>query len=1182
MKPLQELRKLKSPQLRLAGMVMGGAIIFQAPAALAVVTPSAIFNPTNITQGSKSQVTITLGNNSITPVTNLAIATITLPAGMRLSTTPVVSNGCNGALTAAPLTNTFSLTGGNIAALTGGMDGECKITLEVIGIGGGNQTLTIPVGSVTGNTASATNTQSANATLQVAGLNKIGTVITFGPTLIPQPGASQMTVRLTNSNGIDLTGVNFASLLPANLRIRGTTVISNTCPVAPTIDPPPTGFKLTGGTIPPGGCEFSWSIEGDLPGGTSQQQFNYSFADGIIETDQFVSNDAGSGSLTIQQGLRVQQSLSRTSAIPETKNEGETLQIFTGETARLTLKLSNAGGALSNLNLNHTLPAGVVIADVANAASTCTGMAITANPGAPTFSFNTGTMPAATATALSECEISVNVTAAAAGTYANNIAVNTIGNTQASNNLNASNINLQVVNITAGGGVGIDTGIEFFGGMNGAFYASNQISAGNEARMRVYLTNNTGIPLSGVGFGAAGVQLPANVRLATVPNPTTTCANGTPSVTGTDTLLLSGATFDRRQSCYVDVSVVSDLVGTYTGNTIANSFVSNENRSNGAAAGNLQVLDQINFEQYFEPTTIAASAAGNRAKMRLRLTNAAAASAGTRLNFRLAGNLKLVGGALSNTCGGTLNLVADSDIFDLTGATIPAAGGAQGLGDDGFCEIEYEVLASGDPVTPSTITNTIPPDSLINAAGQKNSTPISASLNLVPVNVPVNQQVINVTPGDPNNGQPIITGGEPAELRVTLTNQSGIALTNVGYLNNLPANILVYSQPQPNPGNCTGATITAAAEDTKYSVTGISLAPGASCTFNLKVTSLTSDNRDLLIATRDVTSTQGGTNLQPSTVTLTTRGNATVSKQFVPDNVAAGNPTKLLLKVVNANVTPLTNVELQDIFPDGMVIADTPNVTNTCGGNLTAPAGSDKVTLLAGTMVPSSICTISVDVTALTAQPYTNTIPTGSLKTAEGRTNTRDISAVLNVTGTSIVRPGMRFVKRITEIDGTAIAGVFNFTPATGRDDDNAAKWPGPIDAASGISAYLKGAYQGSQVAAQQNNLKAGSTIEYTGYFLSDGTGIARNAVLCDLLPANTEIVPGSASAQLGDGTVIPVQVLAPGAAVPAACQATASNPTAQNVSGAIVVPLNDVTNATAAGAPATAYGNFKFKLKLK
>jgi uncharacterized repeat protein (TIGR01451 family) len=1186
--------KHRKQQWLISSIIASGTIAITAPAALADITPSLIFTPPNVTQGGRSRLTLTLGNDSLTPVAALQFNNI-LPSGARLSPTPIVSNSCNGILTAAPLATSFSLSGGDIDPLANGIDGECQIVLELIGTASGNQIVSFLPNSITSSTAN--NSQGAQATLQVAGLGKIGTVITFGPTLIPQSGASRMTVRLNNPNSVTLTGADLLSALPPGLRIRGTTFSTNTCggtlipqPALPAI---PTGFQLDNASIPPGGCEFSWEIEGDLPPTASQQDFIYSIAADQITTDQFVSNDPGDGTLRIQQGLRVEQSLSRTSANPQTINEGGTLQVFTGEIATLTLRLSNAGGALTNFNLAQNLPAGLEIANNITSNTCGTGMTITATPGANNFSFSGGNLAAATGTTIATCEVRVNVRASTAGTYTNTIGINTLtsqagaGN---SNNLNTSNITLQVVNTTTG--VGLGAGIRFTGGMNPTFYAANAISAGNAARMEISVTNNTGVILSGVGFGTAGVALPAGVRLAAVPNISTNCVGGTANFTanvtpGIDAIFLSGANLDRRQTCRVFVSVVSDTANTYNAIAIANSYVA-QNASNAAetytnsqGSGALVVLDYINFEQSFIPTSIAASTNGNPARMRLRLTNAAiAASAGTRLRFNLAGGLRLRGGFLSNSCGGTLTLPADGTIFDLTGATIPAATG-QSLADDGVCDIEYEVLASG---APGTITNTIPAGSLVNAANQSNRTPVSAQLTLAPVNVVVNQQVINVTPGDPNNGQPIVTGGEPAELRVTLTNSSGINLTNLNYLNIFPQDVLIYTVPAPQAGSCTGATINATPENNQYSVSGIALASNASCTLTLQITSLTSSNRDITIAIRDIQSNEGGSNSQASIVTLTTRANATVSKSFNPPSIPAGGTSRLTLKVVNANITPITRVELPDAFPTGMFVADTPAVTSDCGGTVNAAPGADRVILVGGNLRASSICTIEVNVTALTAQPYLNTIPRNSLVTAEGRTNLRDIQATLDVTGSSIIRPGLRLVKRITQIINQTGATpevidlsnrIENFTPTTGRDDDNAPNWPAPIDTTAGISSFLRGVYNGSQI-AEQGRVKAGSTIEYAGYFLSDGTGVANNAQLCDYLPANTEYVANSLTAQLGNSTALTGQFLPPGSAFPTACRGT------NNGAGAVIINLGNLTNATGVGTPNNSYGSFRFRVTVR
>jgi uncharacterized repeat protein (TIGR01451 family) len=150
-----------------------------------------------------------------------------------------------------------------------------------------------------------------------------------------------------------------------------------------------------------------------------------------------------------------------------------------------------------------------------------------------------------------------------------------------------------------------------------------------------------------------------------------------------------------------------------------------------------------------------------------------------------------------------------------------------------------------------------------------------------------------------------------------------------------------------------------------------------------------------------------------------------------------------------------------------------------------------------------------------------------------------------------------------------------NFTPVTGRDDDNAPNWPAPIDATAGISSFLKGVYNATQI-AEQGHLSIGSTIEYTGYFLSDGTGTAKVAKLCDFLPAKTAFVPGSIVATLASGTALTGTFLPAGSTFPSACKGT------DNGNGAVVIDLGDLANTTGVGTPNTAYGSFKFKAIVK
>lgn len=74
-------------------------------------------------------------------------------------------------------------------------------------------------------------------------------------------------------------------------------------------------------------------------------------------------------------------------------------------------------------------------------------------------------------------------------------------------------------------------------------------------------------------------------------------------------------------------------------------------------------------------------------------------------------------------------------------------------------------------------------------------------------------------------------------LRFTLTNpNSDIALTGAGFTDSLPTGVMV-STPNRLAGSCGGGTIAATAGGSSVSLISATLAPGASCTFSIDVTS---------------------------------------------------------------------------------------------------------------------------------------------------------------------------------------------------------------------------------------------------------------------------------------------------------------------------------------------------------
>jgi len=110
----------------------------------------------------------------------------------------------------------------------------------------------------------------------------------------------------------------------------------------------------------------------------------------------------------------------------------------------------------------------------------------------------------------------------------------------------------------------------------------------------------------------------------------------------------------------------------------------------------------------------------------------------------------------------------------------------------------------------------------------------------------------------------------------------------------------------------------------------------------------------------------------------------TISKAFAPAITPAGTPSTLTISLNHpASVATLT-ANLVDTFPTNVVIAPTPNAATTCpAGSVTAVAGSGSVTLGTGAQIPTTGCTVTVDVVA-TPGYFTNTIPAGALQTDTG------------------------------------------------------------------------------------------------------------------------------------------------------------------------------------------------------
>lgn len=217
----------------------------------------------------------------------------------------------------------------------------------------------------------------------------------------------------------------------------------------------------------------------------------------------------------------------------------------------------------------------------------------------------------------------------------------------------------------------------------------------------------------------------------------------------------------------------------------------------------------------------------------------------------------------------------------------------------------------------------------------------------------------------------------------------------------------------------------------------------------------------------------------------------------------------------------------------------------------------------------------------------------------------------------TVLNPNIRLTKRIVAINrGRADERLFEATyvdVGAPDDNDNIVNWPGiavPAEGGGSVESYIVGATGIDEITATTNTtVRPGDEIEYAISFLSDGDAAATDMLLCDRIPANTTFVPDAfnalnptsggargillnfnnetlalTNANDGDesiGTIandgfggyyfLPGED--PSLTFPGLSCASPNN------TGAIVVDLSSVPNATGEGTPDNSYGFIRFRV---
>ncbi len=969
-----------------------------ASANLTVTAPLRVaksFSPATIAAGQQSTLTITLTNAS--PLSALQLGAFAddidgAASGLQISGAPTAV--CTGGSTLSGLagngSQTLSFSGGTLNA-----NSNCRITVPytaTLDTPGTSQTFTnsIPAGGVPVTSPGGVFSQAASSTVTV--YDQFTVSKTSSPSVVAPGNPVYFTVRTSNYSSQVQNGVALTDRLPDGMTLlgqpgfpapalSGTGCIADSLSVGGSATDPVFTFGLAAGTGPnPAQCTVGfWAMvpEGASAGATIRNEIP---SGGVCAPGGICNHSETSASYSVSNStLAVEKAFASSSAA-----EGSAVTL-TLSLVNLSAKPISAASLLDNLPLgSNNTP--MQVATPNNASTTCGG-SLVAVPGSERIALSGATVPARADNGQGDagrCTVTVNVTGSA-GSYQNSLPAGAAqGSETTASGLVRSIASPGPVNAT----------LNFESALSGAkSFAPARVQSGGRSTVTVRLSNNQPGVLDNV---AVVDDLPSGMVVATPANAYSTC-DGAPSVVaaaGASRVSLSGARIPTG-SC----DLLFDVIATGSGNWV-----------NRIAPGQLTASGGVQNVAPISATLQNASGGQITVGVNHAQASIAAPGATTQLVISLAntGSLDLSDLALNNyftsngLAGGTPTGERIASVANASttcpGGVVSAAAGATSLSLAGAslaagasCTVTVDVTMA---VT-GTVNDIIPTGAITSAQGVSNDQPASTSLQTSSGLGVVKQFTPNV-----------VAANERSRLRITFTNPTSEPLSGLTLTDSYPAG-LVSASPANALGTCQGSISVASGSLTLSNgqlAAGSSSAP-ATCYIEVDVLSATQGEYLNAIPVGAVSASAGGSpvqNNQGTSDTLRVKMPLRVHKAFVnrtldagsPDgfstgiaNGTPGNAYALSIRISNPNAAPLTGVAFSDSLPDGLVVAQTPNLANSCGGLASASPSGTGVSLAGGELPANGSCTVSVNVLSNVAGSYLNQIPAGGVSSYEGVVN---------------------------------------------------------------------------------------------------------------------------------------------------------------------------------------------------
>jgi LPXTG-site transpeptidase (sortase) family protein len=797
------------------------------------------FSPNTMLVGQTSQLTIRIRNNDLGAQLTQASITDNLPAGVILAN-PVSASLANCGASATVIAN----AGGSSVSLNNAAiqpNSTCLIRVQVTSAASGIYTNTLPANALQ-TEQGVTNgfPASTNLNVQDAGLSK-----SFNPSTIEAGGTSTLTITLRNPTGSSYTGVQISDTLPGNVLTIVPGSAATTCGGSVTITPPRT-VTLANGRVPPGTpaspgtCTIT--VQVTTPADASGGNYRNTIPAGALTTDQGITNGVSASDwLTVYPvggGISASKSFSPSTIAP-------------GDNSRLRINIpAPADTDLTNFSIVDHLPAGVTVSNSSPATQNNCGSSatISAVTGATSVSLANGTIRAGTT-----CQINVYVTSSTAGTHTNVIQPSDI-----TNNENRTIPN----NITADLNV---TTVSLFR-ISKAF-APPVVSPGGISTLRIILENRNSVPLVNASVTD---PLPGDatngIVVAPTPNASTTCTGGTlVADPGSQTITMTGGTIPAQSqdipgTCTIRVDVqgrgalstqtnripVVNASGTLQGtNTVLSPT---DPAQANLVIGNLS----IGIVKGFDPLTVFG---GSASTLSIEIINPNNVTMdGIQFTDNMPAGMFIADppGSSVGDCGGTLNASAGEGSFSYIGGSLAAAAN---------CTLTLRVTMTVN----GNLTNVIAANSVSTLAGVTNPDPAEATLTNLP-----GASISKAFATNP------VAAGKVSRLTFTIRNTGTVALTGMGFQDDLPGDLPVGLEiaDSPGPSNGCSGTLTAVAGTQRIELVDGALAFDASCTIAVSVVGNIAGSYTNTIEPGRLTSNEGATNHDSTTDTLVITGSA--------------------------------------------------------------------------------------------------------------------------------------------------------------------------------------------------------------------------------------------------------------------------------------------------------------------